>query len=717
MPRVIIGSPLFNHASHFRESIEAILNQTFTDFALVLVDDGSTDATGTIAREYEALDSRVSYCRNEARLGLIDNSRKAFALARQRHPEAEYFAWTSDHDLCHPYWLQRLVEALDACPDAVLAYPMNRRIGPSGEVLKRKPWTFDTVGIESKWTRLSVGIRHMRAGNMVYGLFRVGALQRAGVYRKVVVPDRLLFGELSLYGQFTQVPQVLWFRRWNGRVFSLGRQRASFFPDRRPLYSYLPVVDQPRGEPVLDVHDPRRGATGCLAWRRRGCCAAVRRIGRVGPCLADVPHRRFHARRMAGRRAAACTPDPALDEATGEGVSEMTGKKKRAKISKRAAHLGFEAIRRPGLWFLSLLRAVPVVRNRVIPSLLKEELDEIPAAPAADAIKRELERLQKTSGPLLIGPWVGEVGFELLYWIPFLNWALKTYQLDRRRLIVVSRGGAGLWYRHLPSEYVDVFSLFSLDEYRQANEARWDKAGHQKQYRIEQMDHDIVERAKSKLGVQQVELLHPSLMYRLLRFYWFEKAGVGLLKHHTDYRRLAPVERSPRLKDLPNEYVAVRFYFRPSFPDTPENRRFAADIIRNVSREIPVVLLNTGLRLDDHEDLNVPGMGVHHVDRLMALDQNLEVQTEIISHARAFVGTYGGLAYLGPFYGVPSVSFYSTEAELVPAHLEVSWRLGQAMGVSVAALHTRVAGLIGSLLGGSVHAEVPAAPQTAPRER
>ncbi len=113
----------------------------------------------------------------------------------------------------------------------------------------------------------------------------------------------------------------------------------------------------------------------------------------------------------------------------------------------------------------------------------------------------------------------------------------------------------------------------------------------------------------------------------------------------------------------------------------------------------------------------MPGKGVYHVDRLMVLDQNLEVQTEIISHARAFVGTYGGLAYLGPFYGVPSVSFYSTEAELVPAHLDVSWRLGQAMGVSVTALHTRVAGLIGSLLGGSVHAEVPAAPQTAPRER
>ena len=169
MPRVILGSPLFNHAAHFREAIESVLNQTFTDFALVLVDDRSTDETPQIAREYEALDSRVWFCQNDNRLGLIDNSRKALALARDRHPDAEYFAWVSDHDLWHPRWLWELVDALDANPEVVLAYPLNRRIGPSGEVLKRLPWRFDTLGLTSPWARLRVGIRHMRAGNMVYG--------------------------------------------------------------------------------------------------------------------------------------------------------------------------------------------------------------------------------------------------------------------------------------------------------------------------------------------------------------------------------------------------------------------------------------------------------------------------------------------------------------------------------------------------------------------
>jgi glycosyltransferase involved in cell wall biosynthesis len=86
MARVIIGSPLFNHASDFPEAIESILNQTFTDFALVLVDDCSTDDTPALAREYEALDARVSYQSNTRRLGLIGNSHEAFNAARTRYP-------------------------------------------------------------------------------------------------------------------------------------------------------------------------------------------------------------------------------------------------------------------------------------------------------------------------------------------------------------------------------------------------------------------------------------------------------------------------------------------------------------------------------------------------------------------------------------------------------------------------------------------------------
>ena len=114
------------------------------------------------------------------------------------------------------------------------------------------------------------------------------------------------------------------------------------------------------------------------------------------------------------------------------------------------------------------------------------------------------------------------------------------------------------------------------------------------------------------------------------------------------------------------------------------------------------MLLNTGLKFDDHEDLNVPGMGIHHVDRLMTAERNLEMQTEIVSNARAFVGTYGGLAYLATFYGVPSFAFYSTQAELLPAHMDVWWRLTRLMGVPAAAIDTRSTDILRTVLGSVV---------------
>ena len=46
-----------------------------------------------------------------------------------------------------------------------------------------------------------------------------------------------------------------------------------------------------------------------------------------------------------------------------------------------------------------------------------------------------------TAGPIVVGPWLGEVGFELLYWIPFLRWALAEAGIAADRVTVVSRGG------------------------------------------------------------------------------------------------------------------------------------------------------------------------------------------------------------------------------------------------------------------------------------
>jgi hypothetical protein len=169
---------------------------------------------------------------------MIATWRRAFELSRDLFPSAEFFAWGSDHDRWHPEWLRSLVHELDQAPGAVLAYPLSVRITESDEVV-RGPWHFDTAGVATPGKRLRAACGGMAAGSMVYGLFRAEAVARAGTFRHVLNPDRLLLAELALQGEFRQVPAVLWERRFTG-LASRARQRTSFFPDGAPWHAYLP---------------------------------------------------------------------------------------------------------------------------------------------------------------------------------------------------------------------------------------------------------------------------------------------------------------------------------------------------------------------------------------------------------------------------------------------------------------------------------------------
>ena len=68
--------------------------------------------------------------------------------------------------------------------------------------------------------------------------------------------------------------------------------------------------------------------------------------------------------------------------------------------------------------------------------------------------------------PILVGPWVGEVGFEVLYWVPFVRWAAQEFHIDPARLVAISRGGTAGWYRPFVGRYHEVFDYVSREEFR-----------------------------------------------------------------------------------------------------------------------------------------------------------------------------------------------------------------------------------------------------------
>jgi hypothetical protein len=309
------------------------------------------------------------------------------------------------------------------------------------------------------------------------------------------------------------------------------------------------------------------------------------------------------------------------------------------------------------------------VRNRA--QNLFDSVEEV------EDTKEALTRIARSGKPILVGPWLSETGFELLYWIPFLNWAKSYGNFRDDRLTVVSRGGCSTWYRHMTTSYRDVFEFYAPDEFRARNDQRiLQQGGLQKHVEIADFDQEIIDRVKHAQGLRDVEVLHPSLMYKLFRIFWRLQASVGLVQGFTVHKRIDKPELGSLAAVLPSDYIAVKFYTNNSFPDTAQNRAFIASYLNQLSATGDVVLLNTGVRFDDHDDFQPANrVRIHTVEHLMEPHTNLDVQTRIIAHARAFVGTYGGFSYLAPLLGVNALAFFSDASGFRIDHLEIAKRV------------------------------------------
>ncbi len=315
-------------------------------------------------------------------------------------------------------------------------------------------------------------------------------------------------------------------------------------------------------------------------------------------------------------------------------------------------------------------------------------------------ITQRLARIAKSDRPVLVGPWTGEVGFELLYWVPFVTWALRRANVAPGRVVIVSRGGPASWYAHVGGRYLDVLTHVTPDQFRARTEER------KKQWTMGPFEREIVRTMVATAGLERPILLHPGLMYRLFMPFWRQRATVRRIEAYTQHEPVRVPTVSALTGRLPERYVAVRFYFNASFPDTPANRAFVESTVASLAATTHVVLLNTPFHVDDHRDFTADGSPrVHTVSDLMTPDANLELQTAVIARASAFVGTYGGYAYLAPLCGVPSLAFYSVRRQFHAHHLDLAQRVFRAMEAgSLVTLDVRDAEMVRTAMASMPHA-------------
>lgn len=300
---------------------------------------------------------------------------------------------------------------------------------------------------------------------------------------------------------------------------------------------------------------------------------------------------------------------------------------------------------------------------------------------------------------ILIGPWTGEVGFELLYWVPFVRWIRAHWTLPPDREVIVSRGGVASWYGRTSADYIDIFSVCGPDEFRTAvaEERR-------KRRRPGAFDDRVVEAVARKRGTEAIEMLHPGLMYRMFAAYWSDEAGYARIDQFTRHELLTP-PADVRPPGLPADYVAVRFYFSECFPETADNRAFARGVVLSLAERVPVVVLNPGFSVDEHADWTPDATDrIIRIAERVTPESNLAVQSAVIAGARAFVGTYGGYSYLAPLYRVPALAFYSRPSFKLH-HLHAAQRaFGDIDAAALMPLDVAHAGVVQLALGALVAA-------------
>jgi glycosyltransferase involved in cell wall biosynthesis len=116
-PKISIVLPTYNGSKYLRKSIESCLQQTFTDFELIVVNDCSTDDTLTIAQEYAIHDQRIRIINNEFNKKLPLSLNTGFEKA-----QGMYFTWTSDDNFYGINALQTLYNELQNNSSIDLVY-------------------------------------------------------------------------------------------------------------------------------------------------------------------------------------------------------------------------------------------------------------------------------------------------------------------------------------------------------------------------------------------------------------------------------------------------------------------------------------------------------------------------------------------------------------------------------------------------------------------
>ena len=130
MMKVTIAIPIYNAEKYLKEAIQSVLNQTYSDFELILLNDGSKDGSLSIIEEFEKKDSRIKIVNDGQNRGLIYRLNQLIDLAT-----GEYYVRMDADDIMFPERVEKQLKYLESNPNIDLVHSFAVSINLNSEII------------------------------------------------------------------------------------------------------------------------------------------------------------------------------------------------------------------------------------------------------------------------------------------------------------------------------------------------------------------------------------------------------------------------------------------------------------------------------------------------------------------------------------------------------------------------------------------------------
>lgn len=232
VPVVSIGVPVFNGADYLDAALRSIQAQTVTDLEIVVVDNGSTDATVDIVTAVAQTDSRIRLLRNETNIGAAGNFNRAF-----NETSGRYFKWAAHDDVYAPTFVAECLDVLENDLSVAIVYAKTIEIDERGNELSVTSGR-EYAGSPSVSQRAQDILLRPSPCYEAFGLMRREQLGSSGLIGGYTSSDRVLLLEMAIKGRFVEIPEALFYHRQHMqrsiRAYSNDvNRRAWFDPNAR----------------------------------------------------------------------------------------------------------------------------------------------------------------------------------------------------------------------------------------------------------------------------------------------------------------------------------------------------------------------------------------------------------------------------------------------------------------------------------------------------